>query len=97
MRRRYRSKITRKGQITLAAQARRDVGLKIGDAVDVIVDNGQIVGVEPASNWAERTYGIFKQAGPQLTDEELPADEEAWVAAAIERDERSKPGELSSE
>ena len=95
MRRRYRSKITRKGQITLAAQARRDVGLKIGDAVDVIVDNGQIVGVEPASNWAERTYGIFKVSGPHPTAEEEPED--AWADAAFDRDERTKRGELSSE
>jgi AbrB family looped-hinge helix DNA binding protein len=94
VRQRYRSKITRKGQITLAAQARRDVGLEIGDAVDVIVDNGCIVGVEPASNWAERTYGIFKGTGPVLSAEEA---EKAWADAAFERDERTKRGELSGE
>lgn len=94
MRRRYRSKITRKGQITLAAQARRDVGLKIGDAVDVIVDDGRIVGVEPASNWAERTYGIFKGAIPQSTANDPP---NAWADAAFERDERTKRGEMSNE
>ena len=92
MRRRYRSKITRKGQITLAAQARRDVGLNIGDAVDVIVDDGRIVGVEPASNWAERTYGIFKSSEPHP----VAKPREAW-ADERSSDERTKHGEMSNE
>jgi AbrB family looped-hinge helix DNA binding protein len=86
MRRRYRSKITRKGQITIAAEARRDVGLKIGDAVDLIVDGGKIVGIEPAENWAERTYGILRERGTATYDSD---DSDAWADAAIERDDRS--------
>lgn len=86
MKRRYRSKITRKGQITIAAQARRDVGLNIGDPVDVVVEDGRIVGVERPESWAKRTAGIFKGAGPVLTAEELrDAAEEAIVEDVMER------------
>jgi AbrB family looped-hinge helix DNA binding protein len=92
MRRRYRSKITRKGQITIAAEARRDVGLEIGDAVDVIVDNGCIVGVEPAKSWAERTYGIFKNTGPVLSDKELKEAAAQAIADSVMERARKQQG-----
>ena len=96
MRLRYRSKVTRKGQITITAEARRQTGIKVGDPVDVVVEDGRIVGVEPAGGWAERTYGIFKGSAFPLSEDEMRKQgEEAWVEAAIERDERSKRGEQS--
>ena len=91
MKRRYRSKITRKGQITIAAQARRDVGLNIGDPVDVVVEDGRIVGVERSESWAKRTAGILKGPGPVLSTRELKnAAEQAIADDVMERYERSK-------
>ena len=91
MQRRYHSKITRKGQITIAAQARREVGLNIGDPVDVIVDDGRIVGVEAAGNWAERTAGIFKHSGTALTpEEERDAFEQSVADDVMERARRQQ-------
>jgi AbrB family looped-hinge helix DNA binding protein len=96
MKRRYPSKITRKGQITITAQARRDVGLNIGDSVDVVVEDGRIVGVEATGSWAKRTAGILKYSGPVMTSEERrSAEKNAWPDAAVERDERTKRGEQS--
>lgn len=91
MKRRYRSKITRKGQITIAAQARRDVGLNIGDSVDVVVEDGRIVGVERPESWAERTAGIIKYDGPPLSERELKdATAQAIVDSVMERAKRQQ-------
>lgn len=91
MRLRYRSKVTRKGQITITAEARRQTGIKLGDPVDVVVEDGRIVGVEPAENWAQNTAGIFKGAGPALTaEEERDAFEQGVADDVMERARRQQ-------
>ena len=86
MRMRFRSKVTRKGQITITAEARRQTGIKLGDPVDLVVEDGRIVGVEPAGNWAERTAGIIKYDGPPLTERELKdATAQAIADSVMER------------
>jgi antitoxin PrlF len=90
MKRRYRTKITRKGQITLPAEVRRLMNLKIGDEVDVIVEDNRIVGIEPASDWVTRTAGIFKSDAPPLSERELKAtSEQAIVDSVMERARRT--------
>jgi len=83
--RELRSKITRKGQVTVPAEIRRELGLKRGDPVAFILENGH-VRFERAQSVVERTAGAFKHEGPPLTAEELrEAAEIAWVEDALER------------
>jgi len=90
---RGRSKITRKGQITIPAAIRHAGGFDEGDEVELSYDEetGQVTMEEPRSV-ARRTAGILWRPDlPVLSDEQLKrAIEEAAQAAAIERDERSK-------
>ena len=91
MKRRYDTKMTRKGQVTVPAEIRRKMNLQIGDRVSFVSD-GDTVQIEPASSWVERTKGIFHRPGmPVLSDKELKeATQQAWTDEALERDERSK-------
>jgi AbrB family looped-hinge helix DNA binding protein len=70
--------ITRKGQITIPAGARKALGLKQGDKVVVSVE-GDALKVERGLDWVERTRGIVKSKRPPLT----PQEEDEVVAQAI--------------
>jgi AbrB family looped-hinge helix DNA binding protein len=91
VKRRYNTKITRKGQITVPAELRRNMKLGIGDSVSLVEEDGE-VRLERTGSWVERTAGIFYRPGmPILSDRELKdAAEQAWADEAFERDERSK-------
>jgi AbrB family looped-hinge helix DNA binding protein len=83
-------KVTRKGQVTIPAEIRRGMGIKTGDNVAFVVDDGEVK-IESAKSWVERTAGIFKGRGPVLTIEQLKeVAEDAWAEEAVERDNRSK-------
>ena len=83
--REMRTKITRKGQVTVPAEIRRELGLQRGDPVAFILENGH-VRFERAQSVVERTAGVFKTDRPPLTAEELrEAAEVAWVEDAMER------------
>lgn len=73
--------ITRKGQITLPAQIRRALNLKIGDKVTVLLQGGEVI-LKPAGSVIARTAGAVKPNGPPLTAEELR--EVAEIAMAEE-------------
>ena len=90
MKRYYTTKITRKGQITLPAELRREMNLAVGDAISVIADNDTgRVEIEPAANWVTRTAGMLKGKGPALSPEELDdVITNSWAEAAVERDRR---------
>jgi AbrB family looped-hinge helix DNA binding protein len=75
------SVITRKGQITIPAEARRILGLKVGDRVAIVLEEDGVK-VKPEQSWVERTKGIVKHKGPPLT----PQQEDDAVAAAIAED-----------
>jgi AbrB family looped-hinge helix DNA binding protein len=79
---RRRTKMTRKGQITVPVEIRRALGLNIGDPVELTLDGGQ-VRLERGSSVVERTKGIFKSNLPPLTAEEMRAfAEEVWADEA---------------
>ncbi|HEY4668779.1 MAG TPA: AbrB/MazE/SpoVT family DNA-binding domain-containing protein [Tepidiformaceae bacterium] len=82
--------MTRKGQITVPAEVREALGLKVGDRVAVRVDQqGTTATIEPADSVVERLYGVLspKNAGGKNT-----AAQGAAAQAARERDERTKRG-----
>lgn len=90
MKRRIYSKVTRKGQVTIPAQARREMNIEAGDQVAFVMDGGKLE-IERATAWVTQTAGILRGMGPVLTAEELDeAAEQAWADEAAERDERSK-------
>lgn len=86
MKRRYYSKMTRKGQVTVPAEVRRQMDLHIGDRLEFVVEDGQ-VRLAPPGSWAQRTYGILRDRGTATYG---PDDSDAWAEAAIERDEQTK-------
>jgi AbrB family looped-hinge helix DNA binding protein len=77
--------LTRKGQITVPAEVRRALGLKRGDKIAVILEDGE-VRLTRAGSVVERTAGAVRTSGPPLTARELrAAAEEAWVEEAVTR------------
>jgi AbrB family looped-hinge helix DNA binding protein len=84
----YTTKLTRKGQMTVPADIRRELGLSEGDRITVTSEDG-VVTIRRAENVAERTAGILNKYAinpPPSAKElrELAAD--AWAQAAAERD-----------
>lgn len=62
--------ITRKGQVTLPAEIRRELGLKRGDKIAFVMDKGE-VRLMPSTSVVQRTAGAFKTDRLPLTAEEL--------------------------
>jgi len=81
-----RAVITRKGQVTVPAEIRRQLGLKRGDRVAFVLDEGE-VRLTRTGSVVERTAGAFRTRRTALTAEELR--EAAERAMAEEADERS--------
>lgn len=79
------SVVTRKGQVTVPAEIRRQLGLKVGEKVAFVI-HGDEVRVLRGGSVVERTAGAFKGYGPSLSAEELrEAAEHAIAKDAIER------------
>jgi antitoxin PrlF len=82
-----RTVITRKGQVTVPAEIRRELGLKQGDKVAFIIDDGE-VRLVPGGSVVERTAGAFRSHKPPLSAEELRETAERAIAEeAVERAE----------
>ena len=81
-----RTVMTRKGQVTVPAEIRRQLGLKRGDRVAFVLDEGE-VRLTRTGSVVERTAGAFRTRRPALTAEELR--EAAERAMAEEADERA--------
>ena len=71
--------ITRKGQITLPVEMRRELGLKEGDRV-VVTLKGNEVRVGRIDGVVERTAGIIKSRGRAPTERELKEFAEQAIA-----------------
>jgi AbrB family looped-hinge helix DNA binding protein len=80
--------VTRKGQVTVPAEIRRQLGLKVGEKVAFLVD-GEDVRLVRGESAVARTAGAFKSDRPALSAEELRAEAEAAIGQ--EALERSKP------
>lgn len=80
-----RTVITRKGQVTIPVEIRRELGLKQGDNVVFTLDEGEVRFV-PSGSVVERTAGALKTDGPVLTADELrESAERAMAEEAVER------------
>ena len=75
-------KVTRKGQVTIPAQARKALGLSEGDKVSFVLRDGAVL-VEKAKSWTERTKGAVKYDGPVLSAEELREATEIAIAEDV--------------
>ena len=79
--------VTRKGQVTIPADLRRQFNIKEGDAIAFRVIDGRLV-LERGEDIARRLEGVFAEYAidPPPTAEELrEMAEEAWAAEAMER------------
>jgi AbrB family looped-hinge helix DNA binding protein len=77
--------VTRKGQVTVPAQIRKELELKEGDKVAFVLDEGEVRLVR-TSSVVERTAGALKSRKPPLTAEELrEVAERAIAEGAVQR------------
>lgn len=82
--------VTRKGQITVPAEIRKALDLRIGDKVAVSLDeeNGGVhATLRPVRSVAEMTFGALSSARPPIEEEAI---HDSWATSAAARDERSK-------
>jgi AbrB family looped-hinge helix DNA binding protein len=74
--------VSRKGQVTVPVEIRRQLGIKEGDRVTFVVE-GEEIRLKRGDSVVQRTAGAFKDYGPRLTAEELrEVAEEAFVEDA---------------
>lgn len=82
-----RTVVTRKGQVTVPVEIRRELGLKQGDKVAFILDEGE-VRLERTGSVVQATAGVFKSRKRPLSAEELrESAEQAMAEEALERTE----------
>ena len=79
--------VTRKGQVTVPVEIRRELGLRQGDKVAFVVDEGAVRLIRKGSV-VQRTAGALKSRKRPLTAEQLRESAERAVAEeAVERAE----------
>jgi antitoxin PrlF len=79
--------VTRKGQVTVPAEIRRELGLQQGDKVAFVVDEGDIRLIRKGSV-VQRTAGALKSRKRPLSAEQLRESAERAIAEdAVERAE----------
>lgn len=96
---RGRTRVTRKGQITIPASVRHALGLREGDAIEVTYDEStRQVTLRDSQSVVLQTAGIFPPKLPvptdiyELVDEEKRRIHESMMADAVERDRRTRDG-----
>lgn len=79
----YVGVVTRKGQITIPAELRRELGIDVGDTVEMRSDGSRIHVRKRDRSIAERTKGMFRGAvpDPPFTREQ---EREAFAEAMAE-------------
>jgi AbrB family looped-hinge helix DNA binding protein len=80
--REHLTRVTRKGQITVPAEVRRALGLREGDRVAVLLEDGQ-ARIERRSGVVARTAGIFRTGRPPLSPEQEQEAFERGVAEDV--------------
>ena len=81
------SVVTRKGQVTVPAEIRRQLDLKVGEKVAFVLDDGDVRLVKGESV-VLRTAGAFKSNKPSLSAAALREAAEAAIAEdAVRRSE----------
>lgn len=78
--------MTRKGQITIPVEVRRAMGLRQGDKVAVVIEDG-LARLSAVGSVIARTAGAVHSDQPPLSAEQLrDVAEEAIAEEAMERD-----------
>ena len=61
------AKLTAKYQITIPAQVRKQLGIGVGDEVQLILEDGKVVLRAAKGNWVDRYWGLgadmWREAG----------------------------------
>lgn len=84
----YVGVVTRKGQVTIPAELRRELGIEVGDTVEMRLDGSRIDVRKRDRSIAERTKGMFRKAvpNPPFTREQ---EREAFAEAMAEGTSKS--------
>lgn len=84
----YVGVVTRKGQVTIPAELRRELGIEVGDTVEMRLDGSRIDVRKRDRSIAERTKGLFRSAvpNPPFTREQ---EREAFAEAMAEGTSKS--------
>ena len=82
--REHLTRMTRKGQITVPVEVRRALGLREGDNVAVLLENGRAT-LERRPSFAARTAGMFKSGRSPLSPEQEQEEFERGVAEDVRR------------
>lgn len=80
----YQSRMTSKGQVTIPAELRKALGLKSGDRVEFVQENGS-VRVRRAESIVERVAGSFRISSAPLDPDEIREIVETEVAEDVVR------------
>jgi AbrB family looped-hinge helix DNA binding protein len=76
---RLQSVVTRKGQVTVPAQIRRQLGLERGDHVAFVLED-KSVRLARSGSVVEATRGVFKGRQPRATAEQMREAAERMMA-----------------
>ena len=82
--REHLTRVTRKGQITVPVEVRRALGLREGDSVAVLLEDGRVT-LERRPGVVARTAGIFKSGRPPLSPYQEQEEFEGGVAEDVRR------------
>ena len=88
----YTVRVTRKGQITIPIEFRRDLGIDAGDSV-VVERVGDTLVLRRSGSTTERTYGAlakYRRDRPLSINEVKEAFEQAVVDEYLESEARSR-------
>ena len=73
------STVTRKGQVTVPIEIRKALGIKSGDKVTFVLEDGT-ARIERRGSVAEATAGIFRSSRPAMSAEQLREAAEQAIA-----------------
>jgi antitoxin PrlF len=82
--REHLTRVTRKGQITVPVEIRRALGLREGDNVAVLLEDGQ-ARIERRPSVVARTAGMLKTNRPALSPRQEQEEFERGVAEDVRR------------
>ena len=83
--------VTSKGQITIPAEVREDLGLKAGDRVDFIKDEAGEYKLKPKKGSLRDVRGMWKWTGKPLTIDEMnQVIARGWAGQLTIEDESSR-------
>jgi antitoxin PrlF len=79
------STVTRKGQVTVPIQIRKALGIKSGDKISFVLEDGT-ARLERRGSVTDRTAGLFRSTEPARSAEQLrEAAEQAIADEVVER------------